>query len=156
MRSLTRRRSTASMLALALAAALAITPRPLHADDRKLLRFDSQKPYLFIIFDTSGSMASPPGDTGPAPANGDDPTSKFYSAKQVAYNVFSAAADVQFGFGTFNQDDLHVIGKHWLYTAATGTTAALQAAGFPVLWPSDGEQWVFGTFFPAGTTGTAA
>jgi len=122
----------------------------LAADDRGLLRFDSAKPYLFILLDTSGSMASVPGDTGAAPANGDDPGSKLYSAKQVAYNVFSSVSDVQFGLGTFNQDNLHVRGKHWIYTAAAGTTATVNA-NLPVSWPVDGEQWVFGRFFPANT-----
>jgi Neisseria PilC beta-propeller domain len=126
----------------------ALLPGRLAADDRGLLRFDSAKPYLFIIFDDSGSMASQPGDTF-APANGDDPTSKLYSAKQVAYNVFSSAIDVQFGMATFNQDNLRVRGKHWLYNAAAGTSNAVKA--LPIAWPSDGEQWVFGTFFPVGT-----
>jgi hypothetical protein len=135
-------------LAAAAAALQGLAARPSLADDRGLLRFDSAKPYLFILFDDSGSMASVPGDTLAA-ANGDDPASKLFSAKQVAYNVFSAATDVQFGFASFNQDNLRVRGKHWLYTAATGTSAAVSK--LPVAWPADGEQWVFGTFFPVGT-----
>jgi len=143
------RRSTPWMLALAACSLSASLSGRLAADDRGLLRFDSAKPYLFLLLDTSGSMASQPGDTL-APANGDDPTSKLYSARQVAYNVFSSVSDVQFGLATFNQDGLRVLGKHWLYTAVTGTTATVSAS-LPVAWPADGEQWVFGTFFPAGT-----
>lgn len=133
---------------------LAVLASPAPADDRQLLRFDTQKPYLFVVFDNSGSMASQPGDPalpGAGYADGDDPASKLGSAKSVAYDVFSSVADVQFGFATFNQDDLRVVGKHWLYTAAPGT-AALVAANLPVAFPSaDGEPWVFGTFLPAGT-----
>jgi Tfp pilus tip-associated adhesin PilY1 len=121
----------------------------LAADDRGLLRFDSAKPYLFLLLDTSGSMASAPGDVM-APANGDDPASKLFSARKVSYDVFSSVTDVQFGLATFNQDSLRVRGKHWLYTAAAGTSATVKAS-LPVSWPADGEQWVFGTFFPAGT-----
>jgi hypothetical protein len=129
---------------------LAATAAPAPADDRGLLRTATQTPYVFIILDTSGSMAELPNGN-PAAANADDPSSKLYSAKRAAYNVFSSVANVNFGFASFQQDALRVIGKHWLYTAAAGTTAA--TAGFPVPWPKDGEQWVFGTFFPAGTTG---
>jgi hypothetical protein len=137
------------MLAIAACSLFASLTGRLAADDRGLLRFDSAKPYLFLLFDTSGSMASQPGDTL-APANADDPSSKLYSARQVTYNVFSSVSDVQFGMATFNQDNLRVIGKHWLYTAAAGTTATVKAS-LPVAWPADGEQWVFGTSLPAGT-----
>lgn len=143
------RRCTPWVLAVAACCLAGLTPRRLAADDRGLLRFDSAKPYLFILLDNSGSMASIPGDAV-APANGDDPTSKLASAKSVLYDVFSSASDIQLGLGTFNQDNLRVRGKHWLYTAAAGTTAAVSAS-LPVAWPADGEQWVFGTFFPALT-----
>ncbi len=143
------RRSTPWLLVIAACSLAGSLSGRLAADDRGLLRFDSAKPYLFLLFDTSGSMASQPGDTL-APANGDDPSSKIYSARQVAYSVFSTVSDVQFGMATFNQDNLRVIGKHWLYTAAAGTTATVNAS-LPVSWPADGEQWVFGTFLPAGT-----
>lgn len=148
-RTLRSLRRCAWVLAVAAAAISGPLSSRLAADDRGLLRFDSAKPYLFIMLDNSGSMASVPGDTL-APANGDDPASKLASAKSVAYNVFSAVSDVQFGLATFNQDNLRVRGKHWLYTAAPGTTATV-GASLPVAWPADGEQWVFGIFFPAGT-----
>src|SRR5437588_4802958 len=146
-RSLRFLRRCTWVLAIAATAASGPLSRRLAADDRGLLRFDSAKPYLFILLDNSGSMASVPGDTL-APANGDDPASKLYSAKQVAYNVFNSVTDVQFGLATFNQDKLRVIGKHWLYKAAPGTTATVSAS-LPVAWPADGEQWVFGSFLPA-------
>jgi hypothetical protein len=143
------RRATPWLLVIAACSMSISASGRLAADDRGLLRFDSAKPYLFLLLDTSGSMASQPGDTLAA-ANGDDPMSKLYSAKQVSYNVFSSVTDVQFGLATFNQDNLRVRGKHWLYKAAPGTTATV-AASLPVQWPTDASKWVFGTFFPANT-----
>ncbi len=143
------RRATPWLLAIAACSTFVSMSGRLAADDRGLLRFDSAKPYLFLLLDTSGSMASKPGDVM-LPANGDDPQSKLYSAKQVAYNVFSTVSDVQFGLATFNQDGLRVRGKHWLYNAAPGTSATVNAS-LPLAWPTDNSQWVFGTFFPAGT-----
>src|SRR5690606_1076953 len=107
---------------------------PAHADDRDLLRRGTGDPYVFIIFDTSGSMhwspkcsaeqyaagicdyLCPTGDCF-VPMNADDPHSKFYQAKEALYEVIEASEDVQFGFATYNQDQLRVYHKHWLYRA---------------------------------------
>src|SRR5258708_1220812 len=138
------------VLAIAAAAMSGPLSRRLAADDRGLLRFDTAKPHLFILLDNSGSMATLPDGTL-APANGDDPFSKLASAKSVSYDVFSSVSDVQFGLATMNQDNLRVRGKHWLYTPAPGTSATAKAS-LPVAYPvADTDQWVFGTFFPAGT-----
>src|SRR5258708_15475879 len=37
-------------------------------------------------------------------------------------SLHDALPILNFGFASFNQDNLRVIGKHWLYTAAAGTT----------------------------------
>ena len=68
------------------------------ADDRDLVKSSGEEPYLFVIFDVSGSMNWTPPDFGPdglqgtaddlpgdrwAPGYGDDPNSKFYQAKSA-------------------------------------------------------------------------
>jgi len=54
-----------------------------------------------------------------APLNGDDPTSKFFQAKQALYEVLSEAEDVHFGFVTYEQDNVRLKTKHWLYRPPT-------------------------------------
>jgi len=127
--------------AAAAAALLLLIPAAGQADDRRLLRESVGNPYVFILFDTSGSMHKSPrctledfnrpvGDTAKCdflcptgdcfvPRNGDDPASKFYQAKEALYEVLSNVDDVHFGFATYNQDNLHVRGKHWLYRVAS-------------------------------------
>ncbi len=110
-----KRRSLAAFAAaLALAAALP-------ADDRDLLGTAGEPPYVFIIFDVSGSMNWQPGGDLWAPGAGDDPNSKFYQAKSALFEVLNEPdlAQLQWGFATYNQDDLRAFRKHWLYTART-------------------------------------
>jgi hypothetical protein len=126
------------------------------ADDRDLLRRGTAKPYVFILFDTSGSMAWSPRCTAEqlaagecdtlcpsgdcfVPRNGDDPASKLYQAKEALYEVIEAADNVDFGFATYNQDELRVGAKHWLYRA---TEDGPSAGGVPV--PAPGSVEVFG------------
>jgi hypothetical protein len=116
---------------------LVLAARPASADDRDLLRTTTSKPYVFIILDTSGSMNwTPPCtqsqfDSGQcstlcpyrdcfARLQADDPDSKTYQAKAALYQVLQSVNDVQFGFATYNEDDLWVRGKHWIYKAGTG------------------------------------
>jgi len=150
-----------SMLAVSLLAAL--LPAPARADDRDLLRKGSGKPYVFIIFDTSGSMhwspkcsqadflagicdsPCPSGDCF-VPENGDDPASKLYQAKEALYEVIEAASSVDFGFATYNQDQLRVRAKHWLYTARTD---GVDLGGIP--FPALGSTDVFGPHWPCAT-----
>ncbi|MGB5294003.1 MAG: hypothetical protein WBP34_03535, partial [Thermoanaerobaculia bacterium] len=120
------------LLAILLFAAAA----SLKADDRDLVREAGREPYLYVIFDVSGSMNwTPPNDDpsrGPvlardsfAPAYGDDPTSKFYQAKSALYRVLTdpeLEGAVNWGFGTYNQDRVRVYRKHWLYTPTEATT----------------------------------
>lgn len=138
--------------ALAIAAATASLTTPAGADDRDLLRFDTAKPYLFIIFDTSGSMNLDVNNAA-VPANGDDPNSKLFQAKKAVYEVFSPVNDVQFGFATFNQDELRMQAKHWLYSPATSAPPA-----WPLAYPTaNTDQWVFGHHIGATVDlGTAA
>jgi hypothetical protein len=121
---------------------------PARADDRDLLREGVGDPYVFIVLDTSGSMHwSPkcpiqepdpdnPGQTRQVPEdpadcavlcptgdcfvqrNGDDPRSKFYQAKQALHEVIQSVDGINFGFATYNQDQLQIVAKHWVYKAA--------------------------------------
>ncbi len=134
------------------------------ADDRALLRTGTGNPFLMILFDTSGSMnwspkctaeqvaagictyLCPTGDC-PVPRDGDDPASKFRQAKEALYEVIRGVSNVDFGFATFNQDNLRITNKHWLYRVS-----ATQANGLPALvsgasYPAAGMDWVFGATF---------
>ncbi len=127
--------------------------RPARAqDDVDLLRINGGQPYVFFILDTSGSMVLDPTDQW-VPANGDDPSSKFYGVKQAIYDVVKDVDGVHFGLAGFNQDQLHVTAKHWLYKAAA--TADLTANfTYPT---AANEEWTFGKHINAtGEAGTCA
>lgn len=137
------------------AAALALAAAPAGADDRDFVRKAVENPYVFIMLDTSGSMNWTPNctqrqhddgkcgqvcDTGQGdcytPLQADSPDSKFYQAKQALYQVISTIDNVQFGFFTYNQDDLVAKYKHWMYrTDVDGPTLTgglhFPAAGAP-------------------------
>ncbi len=131
-------------LTAAATTALALCCGAAAADDRDLLRESSSDPYVFILFDTSGSMHWSPQctqeqyDAGvcdflcPAgdcfvPLNGDDPASKLHQAKEALHEVLGAVDGIHFGFATYNQNELVATDKHWLYrvsdTQADGLTA---------------------------------
>ncbi|MDX1502014.1 MAG: PilC/PilY family type IV pilus protein, partial [Thermoanaerobaculia bacterium] len=123
------------------------------ADDRDLLRFDSGKPYVFILLDTSGSMTLAP-DGSWLPGSGDDPGSRIFQAKKALYEVFRSVGDVNIGFATFNQDRLRVRAKHWLYEVEPPSTGGrLSLAGGE--YPSTGELMTLGAHFAIGTPGVA-
>jgi hypothetical protein len=94
-----------------------------------------------------------------APANADDPSSKFFQMREAVYEVLEQTPDVQYGFGTYEQDDARVQGKHWLYRALeldpfTGVRqnffSQLTSAGdFPV----PGTDSVFGQGPPYDSNG---
>ncbi len=115
----------------ALAALLLVlaASRPALSDDTDLLRFNTAKPYVFLILDTSASMTLSP-DGKWVHANGDDPRSKLYQAKQVLYQVFQEVDDIHFGFASMNQDHAAVASKHWLYYF----TGSLPAS-WPIAYP---------------------
>jgi hypothetical protein len=108
-------RATNSFAAVAAVTVVALLLAPAAADDRDLLRFDSAKPYLFIVLDTSASMGMRMGVDEWAPGGADGPDSRFYQAKQALFNVLRDIDDVHFGFAGFNQDGVHAVAKHWLY-----------------------------------------
>jgi hypothetical protein len=117
-----RNPSTASLpwrflLSAMLAAALLIVGPVAFTDDRQLLRFDTAKPYVFLILDTSASMGLAfDTDSDRWTAGGaDGPGSRFYQAKQALYNTFASAGDVHFGFAGYNQDHVRAVAKHWIY-----------------------------------------
>lgn len=153
------------VLALSGLLALALTGAAL-ADDRDLLRNSIGKPYVFILFDTSGSMNWAPkcsqeqfdrGECSPLCPTGDcytalqadDPGSKFRQAKEALYEVIEDVDDVQFGFGTYNQDGLNLRAKHWYYEAAGG---GVNIPGFGS-YPAAGAQEVFGFLWNCDTGG---
>lgn len=132
--------------AAALLAFAALAAAPLRADDRDLLRNTQDDPYVFIILDVSGSMNWQPAGDAWAPANADDPAAKFYQAKSALYRVLKATDDINFGFATYNQDNLHAVHKHYLYKLGEGQTALPWIADANALlnWPNTTEPITFG------------
>lgn len=127
------------------------------ADDRDLLRDSVGEPYVFILLDTSGSMhwtprctaqqvadgscqlLCPTGDCY-APLQSDDPSAKFFQAKEALFEVLGDIDDIHFGFATYNQDGLHLQSKHWLYRVASDGPAIPGWGPFPAA----GADEVFG------------
>ncbi|HEV7668096.1 MAG TPA: hypothetical protein VGS22_06200 [Thermoanaerobaculia bacterium] len=110
------------------------------ADDRLLLRQSPADPLMFILLDTSGSMAEQPSDSAVPIGSADDPASKMYQAKQSLYNALLNNPDVHYGFATFNQDQTLVRRKHWVYMAqASGAWGAN-----PLSYPTVNVTYIFG------------
>lgn len=121
-------------------------------------------PYVFLLFDTSGSLEwapvcttaqlatgvcsqlCPTGDCR-APSHGDDPASKFYQLKEGLYTSLDHQYGLQFGFASFNQDSLRVRAKHWRYQAA-GDGPTVPGWG---PFPAAGTTEVFGTTWTCAT-----
>jgi len=83
----------------------------LEGSDRDIYEVSSQPPYVFVLFDTSESMALAPDGTSTL-LDEDDPRSKMFQAKTAVYEVMEGVSGVSFGFATFpNHDELRVIGK---------------------------------------------
>ncbi|MGH9362687.1 MAG: hypothetical protein ACRD2T_12300, partial [Thermoanaerobaculia bacterium] len=159
----------AAVLAATVCALLLGGSPPAFPDDTQLLRFDTAKPYVFIILDTSASMALAP-DGSWVHAGGDDPRSKLYSAKKVLHEVMREVDDVHFGFAALNQDDVKPTSKHWLYYAEDAAPA-----GWPIPYPLpdpdgpirvdpvtgqdfddvEGDVLTFGPHYQIGTPGVA-
>ena len=117
----------------ALAAALAVSlliGLPAFTDDTNLLRFDTAKPYVFIILDTSASMGMEFNTSADSwtPGGADGPGSRLYQAKQALFNTFRDVNDVHFGFASYNQDLVRAYQKHWLY---------YHDGSLPDSWPID-------------------
>lgn len=140
-------------------AAFAFAASPAQADDRDILRDSSTRPYVFFVLDTSGSMnwspkctqaqvdagictfLCPTGDC-PVPRDGDDPASKFRQSKEALYEVLRDVDDVDFGFATYNQDQLAVSNKHWLFRVRAGEPQVTLSSG--AQFPAHGSEEVFG------------
>lgn len=159
-----RRGAVAAALLLTTAVSIAVVVRRADAaDDIDLLRDEGGQPFVMVLLDTSASMnLQPSSDKNPkqndlgtwVPANGDDPKSKIYQVKKALYEVFSEVEGIHFGFAGFNQDNLRVKAKHWLYAAQAPATFFSEA--LTLTYPeAAGDQWVFGTHFdlPTGSPG---
>ena len=91
------------------------------ADDRDLFRSAASDPYVFILFDTSGSMHWQQ-DNGFALTSADDPTSKLYQAKSALYQVLRGLenSNTRLGWAHFAQSDLEIDRKHYAYRRKAG------------------------------------
>jgi Tfp pilus tip-associated adhesin PilY1 len=155
-----RQRQRKALRALA-GLALLTAAGPAASDDRDLLRDSVGEPYVFILLDTSGSMNWSPKCTAEQLAQGecsqlcpsgdcytrlqsDDPGSKFYQAKQALYEVLEKVDDIHFGFATYNQDELRMRSKHWLYQAREDGPVIPGWGPFP----ATGADEVFGSLWP--------
>ncbi|HVS16598.1 MAG TPA: vWA domain-containing protein, partial [Thermoanaerobaculia bacterium] len=110
-------RSTAArtVVAAALLPSLLLLAGGAFADDRDLFRASSTSPLVMTILDTSASMHLQP-DGSFAPAGADDPNSRFYQAKAALYEVIDTlGGDLVFGWAHFNQEEMQVLQKRWLY-----------------------------------------
>ncbi|MBZ0111675.1 MAG: hypothetical protein K8J08_04370 [Thermoanaerobaculia bacterium] len=136
---------------LACLTAILVLIQPLSADDRDFVRTSSEDPYVFVLFDVSGSMnwtgsqggLCPGGDCN-APMSGDDRLSKFYQAKKALYEALAPAENVNFGFATYNQDNLVVLNKHFRYVAQGN---GVSISGSPGNYPQVGAVENFGPQF---------
>jgi Tfp pilus tip-associated adhesin PilY1 len=147
-------------LCLLLLVLVSLSPLAVSADDRDLLRDSVGEPYVFILLDTSGSMHWTPRCTAAQVADGscqqvcadgdcyaalqsDDPSSKFFQAKSALYEVLHGIDGIQFGFATYNQDDLNLASKHWLYRATADGPSIPGWGAFPALGAPDvfGRIW---------------
>jgi hypothetical protein len=131
------RRLNAAAAAVAALVLFGLLLSPAAADDRHLLRFDSAKPYLFIVLDTSASMAMRMGRDEWAPGGADGPDSRLYQAKQALFNVLKDVNDVHLGFAGFNQDRVRAVGKHWLYFSDNDLPSATE---WPIQFPRP-DKW---------------
>ena len=134
---------------LAAACALLLAPLPqAFADDTELLRANSSNPFLFIVLDNSRSMAASIDDQW-VHAGADDPRSRLYIAKEVLYEELQSLSDVHYGLATFNQDEVRVVSKHYLYYIADTADNATEIAsmpsqlnGFPEIEPSNEISYI--------------
>lgn len=110
-----KQRSSLFFFISATVVALLGTLVPAHADDRDLFRAASADPYIFILFDTSGSMHWDQQGNGVV-SSADDPRSRLYQAKSALYQVLRGLDDdARIGWAHFSQDSLYAYRKHWAY-----------------------------------------
>jgi hypothetical protein len=159
---MSRKNIALALTGLALLVGALAAPHRGRADDRKLFVGFREVPYVFILLDNSASMnwatvctqeqldagfcplLCPDGGCMPDLA-GDDPASRLYQVKEVMYQILFEVDDVDFGFATFNQDDMRVRSKHWMYKAATnGPTLGDTGVAYPAI----DDKHVFGRTWP--------
>jgi len=166
-------RFSARILATAATLGTLIAAVPAQAQtlgDRQLLSTAGGKPYVMILFDTSGSMNWATQCTAadvaigrcnhlcsapncPQPMNGDDSESKVFQAKKALYEVMLETEGVRWGFASLNQDQLAVSGKHWLYKVTDVQPPDGASDGLPH-FPALDWQEVFGA--KSGGSGATA
>ena len=91
-----------------------------------------------------------------APNSADDPTSKFFQARQAMYEVLSQIDDVHFGFGSYEQDNPRIMFKHWQYQIAPGQAAIYNfedGLTNTIPFPEPGRKDMFGTGAPWDSSG---
>ncbi len=95
--------------------ALSLTPlgqTPVaRADDRDLFRESQGAPYLFILFDNTGSMQRRVDNGNTAAVRDDDPASRLYQAKEALDAVLQGTEGINFGFATFPNQTGHRVGS---------------------------------------------
>ncbi|MFQ5527260.1 MAG: PilC/PilY family type IV pilus protein [Thermoanaerobaculia bacterium] len=85
---------------------IALTPTA-EADDRELFKESEGAPYLFILFDNTGSMQRRVDNGFTAARRDDDTASRLYQAKQALDQVLQGTVGVNFGFSTFPNQTGH-------------------------------------------------
>ncbi|MEM7480608.1 MAG: PilC/PilY family type IV pilus protein [Acidobacteriota bacterium] len=109
-------------LALCLSLVAGMVAATASADDRSLVKSQEATPYVFILFDTTGSMNWPPDRAVDLPEGVDSTNSRMYQAKQAIYSVLSTVDNVNFGWGTFpNHNELRVASKQVCNSPSAGS-----------------------------------
>jgi hypothetical protein len=151
--------TAATIIGVAMAL-LVLSSKPGYTDDTDLVRKNTAKPYIMLILDTSSSMNLELASPRWLPLNGDDPRSRIYTAKRALYEVFQTQSRVNYGFMTFNQDNLRIQAKHWLYVP-TEAPAFAWPVDFPRV-PSQGgldpeeDAFTLGKHLGSNTLGSCA
>ncbi|HUP24936.1 MAG TPA: hypothetical protein VNB06_18605, partial [Thermoanaerobaculia bacterium] len=154
----------AKLLALVTAgSALAALVGDAAADDRNLFRGAADAPYIFAMFDVSGSMASPAtcsGENCDTLGAADAPDSRMYQLKSALYDIVrdDRNANVRWGFAKFNQIDPAISRKNWLYQRKPGQT--WDGSSNPpwwntLAWPVLDDQVWFGNNGSRAAVGTS-
>jgi PilC-like protein with beta-propeller domain len=153
--------ASASIAGMATVLALLLAAPAARADDRSLLHSQQQNPYVFIILDTSGSMhqstACSAADIAAGDCSelcvdgdclphlmGDDPNSKIYTAKAAIYDVMALHPNVNFGFGHFDQQGMHLSWKYWWYSVASTQPNGFITLDSGLQYPMPGQLEIFG------------
>ncbi|HVS62986.1 MAG TPA: PilC/PilY family type IV pilus protein [Thermoanaerobaculia bacterium] len=142
------RASLSSRLTLLIAVVLLLGPLAGSADDRDLFRERGADPYVFVMFDVSGSMhssVSSSAENDDTLGGQDSPNSRLYQLKSTLHTILSdpGTDGIKLGFARFNQENTRVYFKHWLYTRAEDQAdPAWWSSGLQ--FPAVGEQVWFG------------